>query len=55
MLNMDKYTTATQPPTIRLKQLDINEQFIDFRRVTNNLNDGLFLMKLKNLKTIQSI
>jgi ligand-binding sensor domain-containing protein/serine phosphatase RsbU (regulator of sigma subunit) len=38
-LDLTKYTLATQPPLVHLKQLDINGQFIDYRQITNRLDN----------------
>jgi ligand-binding sensor domain-containing protein/serine phosphatase RsbU (regulator of sigma subunit) len=39
MLNLNKYTPATSPPLINLKQLGINDQFIDYRQIKDSLNN----------------
>jgi ligand-binding sensor domain-containing protein/serine phosphatase RsbU (regulator of sigma subunit) len=36
MLDLNKYQSAQNPPTVYLKQLDINEQYIDYRNITYN-------------------
>ncbi|MFT7611934.1 MAG: serine phosphatase RsbU (regulator of sigma subunit) [Parvicellaceae bacterium] len=37
MLDMNKYTSTENPPTIYLRQLDVNEAFIDYRNITDSL------------------
>ena len=39
MLDLNKYTLANRPPLVNLRQLDINEQFIDYRQITDGLNN----------------
>ena len=41
MLDMNKFKPATNPPAIYLKQLDINEQFIDYRNITDSLGNEI--------------
>ncbi|MEN2284513.1 triple tyrosine motif-containing protein, partial [Algoriphagus sp. SE2] len=41
MLDMNQQTTALNPPVISLKQLDINEQFIDYRNIPGSLKKEL--------------
>jgi serine phosphatase RsbU (regulator of sigma subunit) len=38
MLDMNKYSLAQNPPVICLRQLEINQQFIDYRNITDSLN-----------------
>ncbi len=41
MLNMDDYSVSIEAPEVYLRQLDINEQYIDFRNITNSLRDEI--------------
>lgn len=41
MLDMNKFSPATNPPDIQLKQLDINEAIIDYRNITDSLCKGI--------------
>ena len=41
MLDLNKHTLATKPPAISLKQVDINEQFIDYRNFTDSLGNEI--------------
>jgi hypothetical protein len=41
MLDLNNYTAARNPPAIYLKQLDINEQFIDYRNITDSLGNEI--------------
>ncbi|MFT6167695.1 MAG: serine phosphatase RsbU (regulator of sigma subunit)/streptogramin lyase [Vicingaceae bacterium] len=40
MLNLNRYTPTTKPPLINLKQLNINDQFIDYREVKDSLDNN---------------
>ena len=39
MLDMNKFNTAQTPPVISLGQLEINQQFIDYRNINDSLNE----------------
>jgi signal transduction histidine kinase/ligand-binding sensor domain-containing protein len=41
MLDLNNYQPTQNPPVIHLKQLDINEQFIDYRNLSNSLSKAL--------------
>ncbi len=41
MLDMNKYSPARNPPAVYLRQLDINEQFIDYREITDSLGNAI--------------
>ncbi len=41
MLDLNKFSIAQIPPAIYLKQLDINEQFIDYRNITDSLGNEI--------------
>ncbi len=41
MLDMNKYRPAQNPPAIYLNQLDINEQIIDYRNITDSLDSDI--------------
>ncbi len=40
-LDLNAFKTAHKPPVIYLKQLDINEQFIDYRNITDSLGNEI--------------
>jgi serine phosphatase RsbU (regulator of sigma subunit) len=42
MLDLNKFSTATKPPAIFLKQLDINEQFIDYRNISDSFKNEIY-------------
>jgi ligand-binding sensor domain-containing protein/serine phosphatase RsbU (regulator of sigma subunit) len=39
MLDLNRYTATTTPPLINLKQLNINDQFIDYRQIKDSLDN----------------
>ncbi|MEN8250615.1 MAG: two-component regulator propeller domain-containing protein, partial [Bacteroidota bacterium] len=41
MLDMNKFNTPVEPPSIQLNQIDINEQIVDYRHLKNNDEMGL--------------
>jgi ligand-binding sensor domain-containing protein/serine phosphatase RsbU (regulator of sigma subunit) len=41
MLDLKNFDVAIQPPSVYLRQLDINEQFVDYRNITDNLGDKI--------------
>jgi serine phosphatase RsbU (regulator of sigma subunit) len=41
MLDMNKFSSATEPPAVYLRQLDINEVFIDYRNITDSLGNEI--------------
>ena len=41
MLDLNKHTTAQNPPVVYLKQLDINEQFVDYRNISDSLGNEI--------------
>jgi ligand-binding sensor domain-containing protein/serine phosphatase RsbU (regulator of sigma subunit) len=41
MMDMNKYSPAQNPPAIYLKQLDINEAFIDYRNIKDSLGNEI--------------
>ena len=41
MMDLNKFNTSNKIPQPHLKQLDINEQFIDFRNISDSLGKGI--------------
>ena len=41
MLDLNKFNTSQNPPAVHLRQLDINEQFIDYRNITDSLGNEI--------------
>ena len=41
MLDLNKHSIAAKPPAIYLNQLDINEQFIDYRNISDSLGNEI--------------
>ena len=41
MLDMNKFSSATEPPAVYLRQLDINEAFIDYHNITDSLGNHI--------------
>ncbi len=41
MLDLAKHQTSDQPPAVRLKQLEINETFIDFRQISADAEQAI--------------
>lgn len=48
MLDLNKYTTNANPPSIRLEHLEINETFIDYRNIPNSLENLFVFEKVKD-------
>jgi serine phosphatase RsbU (regulator of sigma subunit) len=42
MLDLNKFSPSTKPPAIFLKQLDINEQFIDYSNISDSLKNEIY-------------
>ncbi|WP_170227993.1 two-component regulator propeller domain-containing protein [Vicingus serpentipes] len=41
MLDLNKFGSSTKPPAVYLRQIDINEQFIDYRNITDSLGNEI--------------
>ena len=41
MLDMNKYQKTQKPPTVYLRQLDVNEKFIDYRNISDSLGNEI--------------
>ena len=41
MLDLNSYTISTDPPIASLKRMDINEQFIDYRNISDSLGQEI--------------
>jgi class 3 adenylate cyclase len=41
MLDMNKFSPSTNPPAVYLKQLDINDRFIDYRNLTDSIGNEI--------------
>ncbi|MFT5983398.1 MAG: ligand-binding sensor domain-containing protein/class 3 adenylate cyclase [Ulvibacter sp.] len=50
MLDLNKHTTTSNPPVVSLKQLAINEQFIDYRNISDELGNEIEFKDVKSFE-----